>query len=154
MEVVFKREKKEKKFKKIIRIAVGEIWEDLSLEEWEKGNGLRLWIIVKMYFYICQGVVSMVYLNIYKLFNQCVERVVSMVCLSVDIYMFFNQCVRRVVSMVCLLVEFYILFNQCVRRVVSIICLDICMLLVCQDSYLYSLFRYLYVKLLICKENF
>lgn len=133
MEVVFKREKKEKKFKKIIRIAVGEIWEDLSLEEWEKGNGLRLWIIVKMYLYICQGVVSMVYLNICKLFNQCVGRVVSMVFLSVDIY---------------------ILFNQCVRRVVSIICLDICMLLVCYDSYLYSLFRYLYVKLLICKENF
>lgn len=116
MEVVFKREKKEKKFKKIIRIAVGEIWEDLSLEEWEKGNGLRLWIIVKMYLYICQGVVSMVYLNICKLFNQCVGRVVSMVFLSVDIY---------------------ILFNQCVRRVVSIICLDICMLLVCYDSYLY-----------------
>lgn len=133
MEVVFKREKKEKKFKKIIRISVGEIWEDLSLEEWEKGNGLRLWIIVKMYLYICQGVVSMVYLNICKLFNQCVGRVVSMVFLSVDIY---------------------ILFNQCVRRVVRIICLDICMLLVCYDSYLYSLFRYLYVKLLICKENF
>lgn len=133
MEVVFKREKKEKKFKKIIRIAVGEIWEDLLLEEWEKGNGLRLWIIVKMYLYICQGVVSMVYLNICKLFNQGVGRVVSMVFLSVDIY---------------------ILFNQCVRRVVSIICLDICMLLVCYDSYLYSLFRYLYVKLLICKENF
>lgn len=133
MEVVFKREKKEKKFKKIIRIAVGEIWEDLSLEEWEKGNGLRLWINVKMYLYIRQGVVSMVYLIIYKLFNTCVGRVVSMVFLLIDIY---------------------ILFNQCVRRVVSIICLDICLLLVCYDGYLYSLFRYLYVKLLICKENF
>lgn len=41
MEVVPKREKKEKKPKKIIRTAAGETWEDPSLEEWEKGNGPR-----------------------------------------------------------------------------------------------------------------
>lgn len=154
VEVVPKREKKEKKPKKIIRTAAGETWEDPSLEEWEKGNGPRLWTIVKMYPYICQGVVSMAYLNTYKLLNQCAERAVSMACLPVDTYMSLNQCARRAVSMACLLVESYILLNQCTRRVVSIICLDTCMLSVCQDSYLHSLFRHLYVKLSICKENF
>lgn len=133
MEVVPKREKKEKKPKKIIRTAAGETWEDPSLEEWEKGNGPRLWTIVKMYPYICQGVVSMAYLNTCKLLNQCAGRAVSMAFLPVDTY---------------------ILLNQCARRVVSIICLDTCMLSVCQDSYLHSLFRHLYVKLSICKENF
>lgn len=38
MEVVPKREKKEKKPKKIIRTAAGETWEDPSLEEWEKDD--------------------------------------------------------------------------------------------------------------------
>lgn len=133
MEVVPKREKKEKKPKKIIRTAAGETWEDPSLEEWEKGNGPRLWTIVKMYPYICQGVVSMAYLNTCKLLNQCAGRAVSMAFLPVDTY---------------------ILLNQCARRVVSIICLDTCMLSVCHDSYLHSLFRHLHVKLSICKENF
>lgn len=133
MEVVPKREKKEKKPKKIIRTAAGETWEDPSLEEWEKGNGPRLWTIVKMYPYICQGVVSMAYLNTCKLLNQCAGRAVSMAFLPVDTY---------------------ILLNQCARRVVSLICLDFCMLSVCHDSYLHSLFRHLYDKLSICKENF
>lgn len=133
MEVVPKREKKEKKPKKIIRTAAGETWEDPSLEEWEKGNGPRLWTNVKMYPYIRQGVVSMAYLITYKLLNTCAGRAVSMAFLPIDTY---------------------ILLNQCARRVVSIICLDTCMLSVCHDGYLHSLFRHLYVKLSICKENF
>ena len=42
VEALPKKEKKEKKPKKIIRTAAGETWEDPSLEEWEKGNWARL----------------------------------------------------------------------------------------------------------------
>ena len=42
VETLPKKEKKEKKPKKIIRTAAGETWEDPSLEEWEKGKWVRL----------------------------------------------------------------------------------------------------------------
>lgn len=49
IEAVPKREKKEKKPKKIIRTAAGETWEDPSLEEWEKGNGNTSFINLFIY---------------------------------------------------------------------------------------------------------
>lgn len=70
METVPKREKKEKKPKKIIRTAAGETWEDPSLEEWEKGNGLKL----PLYGHL---------LN--KYIHKSVRRVVSIACLDTDI---------------------------------------------------------------------